>query len=85
MKSVALTMLAAAALTLGACKDKASDLQNNVEKVGADIKDRVGNDKDVKEAGQALKKATKDGGKGIRKVVAAAKDSADNKKTNKPG
>ena len=34
MKSIALTMLAAAVLSLSACKDKAGDLQNNVEKVG---------------------------------------------------
>jgi hypothetical protein len=80
MKSIALMMFAAAALTLGACKDKASDLQNNVEKVGADIKDRVGSDPDVKEAGQALKKATKDGGKAIKQVAASAKDAADKKK-----
>jgi len=80
MKSIALTMLAAAALSLGACKDKASDLQNNVEKASADIKDRVASDTDVKEAGQALKKATKDGGKAIKQVAASAKDAADKKK-----
>ena len=80
MKTTILVSLAAAALALGACKEKAGDLQNNVEKVGADIKDRVGEDSDVKEAGDALKKAAKDGGKGIKQVVEAAKDSADDKK-----
>ena len=84
MKSTALVTLATAALGLSACKDKASDLQNNVEKVGADIKDRVGSDTDVKEAGQALKKAAKDGGKGVKKVVEAAKDCGRRKTTDKP-
>ncbi|MGE5500536.1 MAG: hypothetical protein ACM3W4_01265 [Ignavibacteriales bacterium] len=79
MKSMTLVALAAAALALGACKDKASDLQNNVEKASADIKDRVSQDTDVKEAGQALKNAAKDSGKGVKAVVAAAKDAADNK------
>jgi len=83
MKSMTLVALAAAALALGACKDKASDLQNNVEKAGADIKTRVTEDKDIKEAGQALKNAVKDNGKGVKEVVAAAKDRADNK-TDKP-
>ena len=80
MKPTILVALVVAALTLGACKDKASDLQNNVEKAGADIKARVSGDSDVKEAGQALKNAAKDGGKGVKKVVEAAKDAADTKK-----
>lgn len=83
MKSIILVAFAAAALALGACKDKASDLQNNVEKVGADIKTHVAGDKDVKEAGQALKNAVKDNGKGIKQVVAAAKDKANADKTDR--
>lgn len=83
MKSTTLVALTAAALALSACKDKAADLQNNVEKAGADIKQTVSQDTDVKEAGQALKNAAKDGGKGIKQVVAAAKDRTDTK-TNKP-
>jgi len=84
MKSITLVALAAT-LALGACKEKASDLQNNVEKAGVDIKNRVGSDPDVKEAGQALKNAAKDSGKGIKKVVAAAKDSTDGKKDRPKG
>jgi hypothetical protein len=83
MKTAILVSLLAATLALAACEDKASDLQNNVEKVGADIKQTVGQDTDVKEAGAALKNAAKDGGKGIKEVVAAAKDRTDNK-TDKP-
>jgi hypothetical protein len=80
MKPTILVALSVAALTLGACKDKASDLQNNVEKAGANLKARVGGDSDVKEAGQALKNAARDGGKGVKKVVEAAKDAADTRK-----
>src|SRR5690242_10933084 len=75
MKSITLVALAAAALALGACKDKTGDLQHNVDKATADIKTKVAGDKDVKEAGQALKNAVKDNGKGVKEVVAAAKQS----------
>jgi hypothetical protein len=84
MKPTILVTLAVAVLSISACKEKASDLQNNVEKAGADIKTRVGQDTDVKEAGQALKNAAKDRGKGIKQAVAAARDRPDDSKDKTP-
>lgn len=84
MKTTIVVTLAVAVLGLGACKDKASDLQNNVEKASADLKNRVSEDTDIKEAGQALKNAAKDGGKGVKQVVEAAKDRTDDNQADKP-
>jgi predicted small secreted protein len=84
MKTTILVTFAVAVLGVSACKDKASDLQNNVEKASADLKSRVAEDPDIQEAGQALKNAAKDGGKGVKQVVEAAKDQADDNATDKP-
>ena len=77
MKTIAVATLAGLVVALGACsRDRASDLQDNVERVSGDMKDKVAGDPDVKEAGQALKNVARDSGAGVKKVVEAARDRA---------
>lgn len=75
MKNITLVTIAATALALGACGDRAEDLQENVESIGNQITE----DPDIKEARQAIGNVIGDEGEGLKAVTEEARKARESR------
>ncbi len=79
MRSTLLFAVCVAALSLAACSDKhAAEIKEGAKAATADVKDAahdIATDKDIKEAGTAIKDSAKDAGADLKEAAGKATDS----------